>query len=83
MNRTLVSKALSEVWSWKDECYKEVAHLSRREALRALVRNAERVSRELNLGLKQPTPSRPPSPLMVAEGKVEYRTSSDGKQKKR
>ena len=29
-----VPKALAEVWAWKDACYREVAHLSTREAIK-------------------------------------------------
>lgn len=70
MSRLKVSKALLEVWEWKDQCYREVAHLPRREALQLLLSNAERTARRLNLGLKRAAPS---GRLIVAEPKAVYR----------
>ena len=64
MNKLGVSKALLEVWEWKEQCYREVAHLPRRKALQTLMRNAEETARKLNLGLKPASPSRG---LIVAE----------------
>ena len=80
MSKTKVSKALLEVWKWKDECCREVAHLPRRKAISALLRNAERTARELNLGLK---PATLPRRFMVAEEPPEYGISLEKKKNKR
>jgi len=42
-----VSKALEEVWQWKEEAWQEVAHLPLRQALRKRMEIAERTAREL------------------------------------
>lgn len=64
-----VSKALKEVWAWKEACYREVAHLPRRKALQTLIANADRTARRLKLDLK---PMSSAHPLMVAEKPAEY-----------
>jgi hypothetical protein len=69
VNKLKVSKALLEVWEWKDQCYREVAHLPRRQALQTLMRNAEETARKLNLGLK---PASPSSHMIVAESPTIY-----------
>ena len=67
--RPHVSNALKEVWEWKDACYQEVAHLPRREALQALLVNAERTARSLNLRL---TPMSSVRAMQVAEAHEKY-----------
>ena len=47
MKNHKVSKALQEVWDWKDACYREVAHLPFRDALRKRIEDCERRAREL------------------------------------
>ena len=47
MKNHKVSKALQEVWDWKDACYREVAHLPFREAVRKRIEDSERRAREL------------------------------------
>lgn len=71
MSRLTVSKALREVWAWKDACYRDVARLPTQEALTTLLENADRVTRALNLNL-QPMPSSRRS--IVAEEGTEYVT---------
>ena len=46
-----VSRALTDVWEWKDTCYRDVAHLPRRKALLKLLDDAERSVEALNLCL--------------------------------
>ena len=70
-NELYVSKSLREVWKWKDEAYREVAHLPVREALETLLRNAEKSSRELGFSPTMPVPRRV---VVVAEAKAEYVT---------
>jgi hypothetical protein len=64
-----VPKALQEVWDWKDACYRDVAHLPPRDALRTLLRRAEETARSLNLRLDPITPVRS---QMIAEEHGEY-----------
>ena len=47
MKKRKVSKALRDVWAWKDACYRDVAHLPPGEALRQRIADAERSAREL------------------------------------
>ena len=71
MSRLAVSKALREVWAWKDACYRDVARLPTQEALTTLLENAARVTRALDLNLKPMPPSRC---SIVAEEGTEYMT---------
>jgi hypothetical protein len=66
--KTQVSKALREVWAWKEASYREVAHLPPREALRELIRRAQAESRKLGF-----TTTSWRKPAMVAETKARYR----------
>jgi hypothetical protein len=76
-DRPATSKALREVWEWKDAAYREVAHLPRREALRVLLDRAEHTARAMRLD--HPALAPPPT-RMVAEEPGEYRTAVRGKQ---
>ncbi|MBM3860583.1 MAG: hypothetical protein FJ395_13155 [Verrucomicrobia bacterium] len=65
-----VSKALEEVWQWKEEAWQEVAHLPLRQALRKRMEIAERTARELGF-----EPVRSVHPIAkVAEVPGKYRT---------
>jgi hypothetical protein len=73
-----VPKALREVWEWKDEIYQEVKHLPTREALRAILKKAEKTAVELGFG----EPRVSGKHKVVAESPVTYgvarpRTKSD------
>ena len=69
MSELKVSKALLEVWEWKDAIYQEVKHLPTKQALRKIMENAEKTARKLNLGLRPASPSRH---LIVAESPATY-----------
>lgn len=45
-----VLKALREVWAWKEACYREVAHLPFREAVRKRIEDSD-MARNLPLDL--------------------------------
>ncbi len=45
MKKTCDSKAMREVWKWKDEAYKEVAHLSLDAALKKRLDDCVRIER--------------------------------------
>jgi hypothetical protein len=63
-----VSKALEEVWQWKEEAWQEVAHLPLRQALRKRMEIAERTARELGF-----EPVRTVRPVAkVAEAPAKY-----------
>ena len=63
-----VSKALEEVWQWKEEAWQEVAHLPLRQALRKRMEIAERTARELGF---EPVPRALPG-TKVAETSAKY-----------
>ena len=46
-----VSRALTDVWKWKDACYRDVAHMPRRKALLKLLNDAEHSVEALDLCL--------------------------------
>ena len=71
MKTSRVSKALDEVWKWKDACYQDVAHLPFREALRKRIEDAERVARGLGFVAVERNVR---NQLAVAEDKAEYVT---------
>jgi hypothetical protein len=64
-----VSKALTDVWEWKDACYREVAHMPRRKALLKLLDDAERSVEALKLCLPQISARRVG---LVAEDRATY-----------
>ena len=64
-----VSKALREVWAWKDASYREVAHLPPREALREIIRRSQKEARELGF---EPVGRSARHPLAVAEERAAY-----------
>jgi hypothetical protein len=64
-----VSKALREVWAWKEASYREVAHLPTREALREIIRRSQAVARELGFEPAEPPSRRHP---VVAEERADY-----------
>lgn len=66
-----VSKALEDVWNWKDACYRDVAHLPFREALRKRIEDSERTARELGFTVVERNAR---SRLAVAEDRTEYVT---------
>lgn len=47
MKKTEESKALREVWEWKDQAYREVAHLDLASALRKRLEDSMRNARNL------------------------------------
>ena len=73
-----VSKALLEVWAWKDASYREVAHLPPREALREIIRRSQKEARELGFYPTEPALRRQPAPV-VAEEKTEYVAGKGGR----
>ena len=44
MTKRKVPKALAEVWAWKDACYREVAHLSTREAIKKRLADCDKAA---------------------------------------
>lgn len=72
MNSIYISKALRDVWKWKDEAYREVAGLPAREAIEKRLHDSERTARELGFYPTDPEPRRQAS--AVAEPKAEYVT---------
>lgn len=79
MNKLKTSKALLEVWAWKDECYRDVAHLSLEAGLARRLRDSRRAADSLPVKVPMaPMPRR----LVVAESAATYevarpRTKSD------
>lgn len=67
--RILVSNALREVWEWKDECYREVAHLPVRKGIESRMRDAAATAGRL--GFKMVELERR-HPAMVAEERAAY-----------
>ncbi|MBM4044466.1 MAG: hypothetical protein FJ279_05075 [Planctomycetes bacterium] len=71
MTRRKVSRALTEVWAWKEACYREVAHLPTREAVEKRLEDCTRSETRLHL-----LPSRAAVhsdwPSAVAEPKAPY-----------
>jgi hypothetical protein len=63
------SKALQDVWKWKDACYREVAHLPFRDALRKRIQDSERAARELGF---MPVEQADRPHLAVAEDRPNY-----------
>ena len=49
MNKRHVSRALTEVWAWKEACYRDVAHLSTRNAIKKRLADCDRTARHLGL----------------------------------
>ncbi|OGV66442.1 MAG: hypothetical protein A2283_06890 [Lentisphaerae bacterium RIFOXYA12_FULL_48_11] len=69
MNKLKTSKALLEVWAWKDECYRDVAHLSLEAGLDRRLRDSRRAADSLPVKVPMaPMPRR----LIVAESPVTY-----------
>jgi len=69
-----VSKALEEVWKWKDACYRDVAHLPFREALRKRIEDSERTARKLGfVSIERNAKNQ----MAVAEEKAEYVARKD------
>jgi len=60
----LIPAAQREVWEWKNEAYRSVAHLPRQEALSVLLRNAATAAKASGLVLPQLDTGRP---ALVAE----------------
>ena len=73
MSKPQVSKALREVWAWKDACYREVAHLPLRKALEKRLDDIDK--RAADMGSTEAGTSRLPR---VAESRGQY-----GKRSKR
>ena len=69
-----ISKALKEVWEWKDACYRDVAHLPRREALLKLIDDADLCVAEMNLRLPPISERRAG---LVAEARTKYGKNQD------
>lgn len=74
MTKHRISKALREVWDWKDECYREVAGLSIRDALKKRLADASRKAAKLGFTA---TVGKQVKPMIVAEDAAHY-----GKKKK-
>ena len=84
MNRLTESKAMLEVWKWKDECYREVAHLPLREALARRLRDSRRPAESLPIQLPMSESSRrwvlaEPHAVYEAAGPRDKATESSGK----
>ena len=69
MNKLKESKALLEVWKWKDQCYREVAHLPLNAALARRMKDSKRTAESLPFQLPMAEPSRH---LIVAESPAIY-----------
>ena len=64
------SKAMKEVWAWKDACYLEVAHLPLEAALSKRIKDSKKTLE--SIGLHLPMASSPRS-AKVAEPSVKYK----------
>ena len=64
------SKAMKEVWAWKDACYREVAHLPLEAALLKRIKDSKKTME--SLGVHLPMASSPRS-VMVAEPSTKYK----------
>jgi hypothetical protein len=74
-------KALTDVWAWKAACYRDVAHLPTREAIKKRLSDCARTAHRLGLV----TPELPASPhrtAHVAESEAPYETKRSRKAKK-
>jgi hypothetical protein len=47
MNNENISKALTDVWEWKESAYKDVANLPIKDAVRKRIQDAETLSKKL------------------------------------
>ena len=74
-------KALAEVWAWKAACYRDVAHLSTREAIKKRLSDCTRTAHRLGLALPETaTPTH--RTVRVAESAAPYETKRSLKVKK-
>ena len=74
MKTNNISRALDEVWEWKDAIYREVKHLPAEKALRKIMENAARTAKEVGFNTL-----RKKRPLVIAESRAEYKVSSSDK----
>jgi hypothetical protein len=71
MIRRKTPKALAEVWAWKGACYRDVAHLPTREAIKKRLADCARTARRLGLAPPE-TPASPHRTARVAESAAPY-----------
>ncbi|MCF7838272.1 MAG: hypothetical protein K9N49_06545 [Candidatus Marinimicrobia bacterium] len=71
-----ISRAQREVWEWKEAAYKEVKCLTRREALRELLRKAENAAKAEGMHLELLRP--PHAGMTVAEDRAGYGSQDVG-----
>lgn len=72
--RILVSNALREVWEWKDDCYRKVAHLPVRKGIERRMRDATATARRLGFKMAELECRHP---AMVAEERAAYGRKSN------
>ena len=75
VEHTTISRAQREVWDWKEAAYREVERLPRRDALRALLRNAEDVTQAAGIHLERMPPLH--AAMSVAERQAAYGRKDD------
>ena len=69
-----VPRALQEVWTWKDEIYRGVQHLGRREALHEIMNQAHEAAVKFGFA----SVASPVAPQCVAESHATYGETSTG-----
>ena len=79
MNKYRMSKSLEDVFEWKEECWREVAHLPLREAIRKRLRDSARVAAGMGF---VPDKERQAHAPVAAEPAAEYRASRQTKRRK-